>query len=116
MLQFGELLTLGLGAVTAAYLILHRRPIADVAGLGRLVLPFVLMAVAMLATVLEDVPGAGDAAHIIFWERSPDILQRSGWIGAALNVVEHASYLGAAVALVVVIWRQRRGTKGTGSP
>jgi len=116
MLQFGELLTLGLGAVTATYLLLHRRPIANVAGLGRFVLPFVLMAVAMLATVLEGVPGASDAASIIFWERSPDILQRSGWIGAALNVVEHATYLGAAVVLLVVIWRQRRGAKGAGSP
>jgi hypothetical protein len=106
MLQFGELLTLGLCAVTALYLVLHRRQIGDVPGLRPLVFPFLLVALAFLATVLEGIPAGGDVAQIIFWERSPQTVARGGWLGGVLNLLEHAAYLGAAVALAVVIWRR----------
>jgi hypothetical protein len=109
MLQFGELLTLGLCTVTAVYLVLHRRQIGDVPGLRPLVFPFLLVALAFLATVLEGIPGGGGGvAHIIFWERSPQTVARGGWLGAVLNLVEHAAYLGAAIALAVIIWRRRK--------
>jgi len=108
MLQFGELLTLGLCAVTAVYLVAHRRQVADVPSLRPFVVPFVLVVAAFLATVLEGLPAGGDATNIIFWERSPETVQRGGWLGALLNLVEHAAYLGAAVSMAVIIWRQRK--------
>ncbi|MFO8014527.1 MAG: hypothetical protein R6X20_14610 [Phycisphaerae bacterium] len=108
MLQFGELLTLGLCTVTAVYLVLHRRQIGDVPGLRPLVFPFLLVALAFLATVVEGIPAGGDVTQIIFWERSPQAVERGGWLGALLNLLEHAAYLGAAVALAVFVWRQRK--------
>jgi hypothetical protein len=115
MLQFGELLTLGLCVVTATYLVWHRRQVAEVPGLRPLVLPFLLIAAAFLATVVEGVPGGADAARIIFWERSPQAVQRAGWIGSLLNLFEHAAYLAAAVALALAVWRRRKRTEAAPS-
>jgi len=115
MFQFGELLTLGLCAVTMIYVVLHRRQVGQVPGLRTFLVPFVLVAVAFLATVVEGLPGSGGAATIIFWERSPEAVQRGGWLAAVLNLVEHAAYLGAAVVLALLIWRKRKGA-GAGTP
>jgi len=115
MFQFGELLTLGLCAVTGVYVALHRRQVNQAPGLRTFLVPFVLVTVAFLATVVEGLPGGGDAVQIIFWERSPEAVQRGGWLAAVLNLVEHAAYMGAAVALALLIWRKRKGA-GAGTP
>ncbi len=107
MLQFGELLTLGLSLVAGVYVVLHYRPIRGVRGLWPLVLPFLLVVLAFLATVLEGIPGSNEA-QIIFWEQSPLAVRQGGWPSALLNLVEHLAYTGAAVSLAVILWRQRR--------
>jgi len=113
MLQFGELLTLGLCIVTAIYLVLHRRQIGAVAALRPLLVPFVLVTVAFLATVVEGLPAGGEVARIIFWERSPEAVQRAGWLGGLLNLIEHLSYLGAAISLATIVWKRRKAPAGS---
>lgn len=115
MFQFGELLTLGLCTVAVVYVALHRRQINQVPGLRPFLVPFVLVTVAFLATVVEGLPGGGDASQIIFWERSPEAVQRGGWLAEALNLVEHTVYVAATVALALLIWRKRKGA-GAGTP
>ena len=114
MLQFGELLTLGLSLVAGVYVILHYRPIRSVQGLRPLVLPFLLVVLAFLATVIEGIPGGNDA-QIIFWEQSPLAVREGGWLSALLNLVEHLAYMAAAVSLAVILWRQRPGKGATPS-
>jgi len=107
MFQFGELLTLGLFLVTTAYLLLHWRTTTALPILRPLVIPFVLMAVAALATVLEGIPTEFATGHVIFWEQSPQVVRAGGWVSQALNLVEHVGFAAAAVWLAVVLWRRR---------
>jgi len=106
--QFGEILTLGLCAVTAAYLLANRRSIRALRALRPFVVPFLLMAVGWTATVLESIPGNGDTASIIFWEESPAAVRAGGAVSEALNLVEHLGYMAAGVWLLVILWRAAR--------
>ena len=113
MFQFGEILTLGLGTVAAIYLLTNRGAIARLPALRVLVIPFILMAVAWVATVLEGIPGGG-ARTIVFLQGSATIARQGGLASELLNVVEHLAYTAAAVALLVGVWRARRlGREGT---
>jgi len=107
MFQFGELLTLGLFLVTCAYLLMHWRTIAALPALRPLVIPFLLMAVATLATVLEGIPAGAATGQIIFWEQSPQVARAGGWVSQLLNLLEHTAYAGAGVWLAVALWRRR---------
>jgi len=109
--QFGEILTLGLCAVTAAYLLGNRRTIRALRGLRALrpfVVPFFLMAAAWTATVLEGIPSRGEGATIIFWEESPDVARAGGFVSELLNLIEHIGYATAGIWLLVVLWRAFR--------
>ncbi len=108
MPQFGELLTLGLCVITALYLLIHLRTVTAVPALRSLILPFLLVFVAFVATVLEGLPAGGNLAEIIFWEEGPAAVERGGWPSALLNLVEHLGYAGAAVSLAVILWRRQR--------
>ena len=107
MFQFGEILTLGLGTVAAIYLLTNRGDIARLPPLRVLVIPFILMAVAWVATVLEGIPGGG-APTIVFLQGSATIAHQGGLASELLNVVEHLAYTATAVALLVGLWRARR--------
>jgi hypothetical protein len=106
--QFGEILTLGICAVTAAYLLTNRRPIRALRGLRPFVVPFFLMAVAWTATVLEGIPGGGNVPTIIFWEQSPSVARAGGIVSELLNLVEHLGYMAAGLWLLVMLWRAFR--------
>ena len=114
MFQFGELLTLGLFLVTCAYLLLHRQAIAALPALRPLVIPFLLMAVAAAATVLEGIPASSAAGQIIFWEQSPQVARAGGWISQSLNLVEHVGFAAAAIWLAAVLWRRSSARAETG--
>jgi len=107
MFQFGEVLTLGLFLVTAAYLLLHWRTMGALPILRPLIIPFLLMVVAALATVLEGVPSGAATGQIIFWEQSPQTVRAGGWVSQTLNLVEHVAYAASAIWLAVVLWRRR---------
>jgi len=106
--QFGEILTLGLCAVTAAYLLGNRRTIRALRSLRPFVVPFFLMAAAWAATVLEGIPGRTGGATIIFWEESADVARAGGIASELLNLVEHLGYAAASICLLVVLWRAFR--------
>ena len=106
--QFGEILTLILCAVTAAYLLGNRRTIRALRALRPFVVPFFLVAVAWTATVLEGIPGPGEGATIIFWEESTDVARAGGLTSELLNLIEHIGYATAGVWLLVVLWRAFR--------
>ena len=106
--QFGEILTLGICAVTAAYLLTNRRPIRALRGLRPFVVPFFLMAVAWTATILEGIPGAGSTPTIIFWEQSPSAARAGGIVSELLNLIEHLGYMTAGAWLLVILWRASR--------
>ncbi|HUU93642.1 MAG TPA: hypothetical protein VM238_20820 [Phycisphaerae bacterium] len=106
--QFGEILTLGLCAVTAAYLLGNRRTIQALRALRPFVVPFLLMATAWTATVLEGIPSRGEGATIIFWEESADVARAGGFASELLNLLEHIGYATAGVWLLVVLWRAFR--------
>ncbi len=105
--QFGEILTLGICAVTAAYVLTNRRPIRALRGLRPFVVPFFLLAIAWTATVLEGIP-VGGTPTIIFWEQSPSAARAGGIVSELLNLVEHLGYMTAGVWLLVILWRASR--------
>lgn len=106
--QFGEILTLGICAVTAAYVLTNRRPIRALRGLRPFVVPFFLLAIAWTATVLEGIPGGASTPTIIFWEQSPSAARAGGIVSELLNLVEHLCYMTAGVWLLVILWRAFR--------
>jgi hypothetical protein len=111
--QFAELLTLGLCVATAVYLLTNRRRIRALRGLRPFVAPFLLLAVAWTATVLEGIPG-GAPASITFVEKSTEVLH-AGPISQILNLIEHLGYMVASVWLLVVLWRAFRSPRGAAS-
>ena len=114
--QFAEILTLGLCAVTVVYLLTNRQRIRALRGLRPFVAPFFLLAVAWTATILEGIPAAGDsAAHIVFWEKSTEIVHTGGIVSQVLNLIEHLGYMVASVWLLVVLWRAFRSPRGAAS-
>jgi hypothetical protein len=113
MFQFGELLTLGLFLVTVVYLLVHRRTIASLATLRPLIIPFLLMALAALATVVEGIPAGAARDQIVFWEESPAVVRAGGWVSTALNLVEHVGFAAGAMGLAIVLWRRRSAGAGT---
>jgi len=113
--QFAEILTLGLCAVTAVYLLTNRRRIRALRGLRPFVAPFFLLAIAWTATVLEGIPAPGDAAaYITFVEKSTEVVH-AGAISQILNLIEHLGYMVASVWLLVVLWRAFRSPRGAAS-
>ena len=106
--QFGEILTLGICAVTAAYVLTNRRPIRALRGLRPFVVPFFLLAIAWTATVLEGIPGAASTPTIIFWEQSPSAARAGGIVSELMNIVAHLGYMTAGLWLLVILWRAFR--------
>jgi len=103
--QFGEILTLILCAVAAAYLVASRRPIRSLRALRPLVVPFFLMTVAWTMTVLESPLSDDGAWTISFGEESADVAAARGLLSETLNLIEHLAYTTAAIWLLVVLWR-----------
>jgi len=114
--QFAEILTLGLCAVTAVYLLTNRQRIRALRGLRPFVAPFLLLAVAWTATVLEGIPAPGDAAaRITFVEKSTEVVHAGAMSSQILNLTEHLGYMVASVWILVVLWRAFRSPRGAAS-
>lgn len=111
MFQFGELLALCIGLVALVYLLAHRRRIAAEPALHPFAVPFLLMLVAWIATVLEGVHfESGDIPWLVFGQESLSVARRS-ITSELLNLAEHAAYAAGAVGLLVVLWRNRRAVR-----
>ena len=112
--QFGEILTLGICAVTAAYVLTNRRPIRALRGLRPFVVPFFLMAIAWTATVLEGIPSADEGTpSIVFWQPSAIVARAGGIVSELLNLVEHLCYTAAGIWLLGSLWRVFRARSET---
>ncbi len=102
MVQFGEVLTLVLGAVLVVYLAANRRRVLQTPWLRPFVLPVLLLAAAWGLTVAEDL-GAGAAAPVLgAIEPAPG---GTGPVAAALNLAEHVLLAAAAVAFALGVRR-----------
>ena len=102
MFQFGEMLTLTVAAVTVTYVLVHRRQVGRLPGLRPLMGPFLLMAVAWAATVLEGLGETAEPGHYIVFLQAATT---PGIVGQALNLVEHVAYAAACVWLLLVALR-----------
>ena len=108
MYQFGELLTLGLSLLVGVYLLVHRRLVAGHPLLRAMVLPFLCLLVASVATVVETIPATGLGGQIIFWEASAEVVRQGGWVSEVLNLFEHFGWVSFAAVLLFVILRHGR--------
>ncbi len=113
MFQFSEVLTLAIGLVLLAYLLAHRRRIADLPSLRPFVPAVMLLLLSWISTVaeglfIEDVPPEN---VIQFWQKSVGLAVKGGAWSQALNWIEHLSALAASVWLFVAALRIRRANR-----
>jgi len=112
MFQFGELLTLAIGVVALAYVVANWRRIRSLPTLRPLVIPFVLIALSWLFTVVEGVFLTNvPFGQILMLQPSVGGSAEAGTGGQILNLLEHLANMSGAVALLVVVLTVRRETR-----
>lgn len=106
MFQFGEILTLAIAVVAAAYLVTNWRRVRSSPSLRPFAIPLILMIVTWTATVVEGMfPADATGPWIVMAQESVGIVGNETVPAALFNFVEHITTAIAAVLLFVAVWR-----------
>jgi hypothetical protein len=116
MFQFGEVLTVVIAAVALAYLLANWGRVRAVPWLRPLVVPFLLVAVGWLWSVLEDIAVSGSPQPLfaLVRDRPSQGGASSAW-ASACNALEHVFCAAAALGLLAAMWRVGSRPKGEGA-
>jgi hypothetical protein len=110
MFQFGEVLTLAISAVAAAYLFTNWTRIRSAPTLRPFALPLIVMFVAWVATVVEGVFSTDvQQGWIVMMQESVGTAAGESAAAVAFNLVEHVGTTLAAVLLLVAVHRLCQG-------
>ena len=110
MIEFGEVLTLLIAALTVGFLVFNRRRVREDFTLRPFVGPFLLFVVGWIATVVEDVFWEGVPLQFVVVGQEPSSAASAGLVTVICHTTEHLCYAVAAAWLLWVIiraWRTR---------
>ena len=112
VLQFGEILTLAIALVAAAYLASNWRRVRSSETLRLFALPLILMILAWAFSIVEDLfpPGGLTAVTVAFRERAGAEPGQTS-MSQVLNILEHVLSMAAAVALLWATWFMCQGRR-----
>ncbi len=106
MFQFGEVLTLAISVVAAAYLFANWTRIRSAPTLRPFALPLIVIIITWVATVVEGV-FSEDARRgwIVVLQESVGTANGESAVAVVFNLVEHVGTMLAAVLLLVAVRR-----------
>jgi hypothetical protein len=112
MLEVGELVTLAVACVTAAYVVTRWRSICAQPTTRAFLGPFLLLGLAWIATVAEDIFWVGPGWQIFIFGRETLIRPPAPPLTMFFHLTEHAAYAVAGIWFFLLVLRAvRRASK-----